>query len=266
MLKTLIKSGLDESEAKVYLALLELGPSTVSEITRKAQITRTLGYHVLEKLGWYNLIDKVSGKNNKITYAPKHPQNLAQFIKNKKNSWNKKLQTIEKDLPNLVSLYKIAEKPTIKFKEGVSGIKNIANETLEAKKEILTILDIKEWQTTELKSFGKSWDRTRIEKKIKEKQLILDTPYARKWMKVFKRSDRFTEFRWIKREQLPNIDEFGGEINIYEDKVSMLFLKKPNQMGILIESSILSNLLKGLFELAWQTTKPIKPLAKKKKE
>lgn len=48
----------------------------------------------------------------------------------------------------------------------------------------------------------------------------------------------------------------GGEINIYENKVVIVLLKKPNQMGILIESSALANLLKALFSLAWQVAIP----------
>jgi hypothetical protein len=31
----------------------------------------------------------------------------------------------------------------------------------------------------------------------------------------------------------------------------MALLKKPNLMGVMIESSALANILKGLFELAW---------------
>jgi len=37
------KLGLEKSEAAIYTALLELGPSTVTEITKKAGITRTRG-------------------------------------------------------------------------------------------------------------------------------------------------------------------------------------------------------------------------------
>lgn len=38
----------------------------------------------------------------------------------------------------------------------------------------------------------------------------------------------------------------------------MALLKKPNQMGILIESSALANILKAMFELAWLVAVPVK--------
>ncbi len=80
---------------------------------------------------------------------------------------------------------------------------------------------------------------------------MLDTPPGRAWMKDYKGSLKYTSYRWIKPEQLPGIKNFGGEINIYENKVVMALLKKPNLMGVMIESLALANILKGLFELAW---------------
>lgn len=261
MIEILKNSGLEESEAKVYLALLELGPSTVSEITKKARITRTLGYHVLEKLGWHGLINRASGKGNKIEYVAEHPRNLVQFVKDKKNSWERRIEEIQKDLPKLLDLYKIADKPVIKFLEGLSGVKSIFSETLESQTEILSILDIEGWDTPELRQFGKNYNAERSKKQIKERILLLDTKAGREWMKYYKGSFKYTRYKWIKPEQLPGILDFGGEINIYDNKVIMALLKKPNQMGIMIESSVLSSILKAMFELAWQVGIP----AKKKK-
>lgn len=254
--KNLEQLGLDKTESKIYLALLELGPSTVSEITKKASVTRTLGYHVLQKLGWYGLVDRVSGRGSKIIFSATHPRQLVQHLQNKKNTWEKKLKEAEKLLPELISLYKIAEKPTIRFQEGLVGIKNTYSETLESKTEIFSILDIEGWDIPELRQFGKDYNRERSRRRIKERFLILDTPQAREWMKFYKGSLKYTDYRWIRSDQLPGIAEFGGEINIYEDKVAMMLLKKPNRMGIMAQSSALANILKGLFELAWQAGTP----------
>jgi sugar-specific transcriptional regulator TrmB len=259
--KNIQQFGLDQIESKVYLALLELGPSSVSEITKKASITRTLGYHVLQKLSIYGLVNEVSGKGSKMIYSAGHPNGLVQYVKNKKNSWEKKLEEAERLLPNLVSLYKIVDKPTVRYQDGLPGVKNIFNETLESKTEILSILDIEGWDVPELSQFGKEYNRQRSERKIKSRILMLDTPQGRDWMKYYKGSFAYTDYRWIKPEQVPGVAVFGGEVNVYEDKVVMILLKKPNRMGIMIESEALSNILKGLFELAWQVGVP----ARKKK-
>jgi hypothetical protein len=80
----------------------------------------------------------------------------------------------------------------------------------------------------------------------------LDTKVARAWLKFYTGSAKYTKGRWIKEEQLPGISDLGGEINIFENKVILSLLKKPNRMGIYIESEALANLLKTLYNLAWE--------------
>lgn len=264
MLEKLKNLGLDQTEAKAYLALLELGPSTVSEITKKAGITRTLGYHVLDKLGLYGLVDQVSGKGSKKQFVAEHPRNLEQFVISKKNQWEKRTKEVVSLLPEFISLYKMAEKPVIRYQEGLSGIKNIYLETLESQDEILSILDIEGWDVPELRQFGKEYNSERSKRKIKERILLLDTPKAREWMKYYRGSTTYTQYKWIKPEQIPRIREFGGEINIYENKVIMMLLQKPNRMGVMLESNALSNILRGLFELAWQVGAIIKKKVSRK--
>ncbi|MFO7672169.1 MAG: helix-turn-helix domain-containing protein [Lutibacter sp.] len=252
-MENLIKDlGLEENSAKVYQALLELGPSTVSQITKKAGITRTFGYQILEKLSVHGFVNRVSGKGTKIRFVAEHPRRLIQFIQNAKNQWERWLKEAEDRLPDLISLYKLAEKPVIKYQEGVAGLKAIFNQTLDSKQEILSILDIEGWDIPQFQKWGKEYNRERSRLKIKERILMLDTPAGRAWMKDYKGSFKYTNYRWIKPEDLPGIKEFGGEINIYENKVIMALLKKPNLMGVMIESSALANILRGLFELAWK--------------
>ncbi len=250
--------GLEDSEARVYEALLELGPSTVSEVTKKAGITRTLGYDVLDRLALHGLVDRTSGKGSKITYSANHPRSLVQYVTNRKNQWERRVKDVSTLLPELVSLYKIAEKPVVRYQDGVDGVKSIFLETLESTTEILSILDIEGWDVPEFKKWGKDYNKQRSERRIKERILILDTQRGREWMKYYRGSFKYTNYRWIKPDKLPGIADFGGEINVYENKVVMALLKKPNRMGVMVESMALSNILRGLFELAWLQGVPAK--------
>lgn len=255
----LLKSlGLEDSESRVYEALLELGPSTVSEITKKAGITRTLGYHILEKLAINGLVDRASGEGSKIKYSANHPRSLLQFVLNKTNQWERRRKETEQLLPELISLYKIAEKPIVRYREGINGLKDCWIEALESSGEILSILDLQSFQTKEFQSYGKWWDKERSQQKIHERELLLDSPAAREWMCYFRGSFKYTEYRFIQPHQLPGINEFTSAINIFDNKVILSLMKKPNQMGIIIESSALANILKGLFELGWQAGVPAK--------
>lgn len=258
-LDTLKNLGLEESEIKIYLALLELGPSTVSEITKKAQITRTLGYHCLEKLSWQGLVDRVSGAHKKIIYSAEHPERLVRFAKNKKNRMEDNIQELEEYLPNLISLYKIADKPIIRYQKGDEGLKNLYIDNLEAKTEILSILDVDAWDQPDLRPFGKWYIRERVKRKIPERILMLERKSVQEY---YNEPSKLTNYKWINFSQLPGISDLGGEINIYENKVLIALPKKPNRMCILIESQILSNLMKAMYELAWNVGKSV---VKKKK-
>lgn len=46
----------------------------------------------------------------------------------------------------------------------------------------------------------------------------------------------------------------SNAVELWSEEAIYVFalLKKPNQMGIIIESSVLVNLLKAMFELSWQ--------------
>jgi len=259
MLDQLQNLGLEESEIKVYLALLELGPSTVAEVTRKAGITRTLGYHVLDKLGWLGLVDQTSSKGKKIIYSAEHPQRLVQYVKNKRNQWDSKIKDIEEYLPNLVSLYKIADKPVIRYQKGDEGLKNIYIENLESKTEILSILDVDGWDVPEFRQFGKWYIKERVKRKIPERILMLERKSVHSY---YNEPSRLTNYKWISFSQLPGVMDLGGEINIFENKVLIAITKKPNRMGILIESQVLANLMRAMYELAWNVGKTV---AKKKK-
>ena len=252
--------GLDKHEAKIYQTLLEMGPSTVTEITQKAGITRTLGYVVLEKLAEQGLVNKASGQGKKIHYAAQHPRRLAQYVENRKRQWERRLKDIEHVLPDLVSIYKLVDKPVIRFQEGIEGAKSIYMESLESREKILSVADIEGYDTPEFRKWGQEYNRQRSLKKIHEQMLLLDTPIGRAWMKNYKGSFKYTDFRWINPEQFPGIKDFKGEFNIYENKVMMIMLQKPHYMAVIIESKILANILKTLFQMAWTQGVPARPL------
>lgn len=250
--------GLDESEARVYLALLELGPSTVTEITQKARITRTLGYHVLEKLGWYGLVSTVSSHGTKKKFVAEHPRSFLQFVKNKRKSWIRREHDAERILPDLVSLYNIAEKPVVRYQRGLKGVISIFEESLESKTEILSIFDVESWHVPEFEEWAKGYNRERNRRKIHERILILDTPKARTWLASAPVKSH-TAYRWITKEQVEHLfKDFGGELNVYENKVVVAFLQKPHRMCMAIESSVLANLVRAMFEMAWEHAEPVK--------
>ena len=63
----------------VYLALLELGKGTVTQISRKAGINRPTGYHILASLETKELV-RTSGKEPKQEYVTESPDQIEKML------------------------------------------------------------------------------------------------------------------------------------------------------------------------------------------
>ena len=246
----LIKNlGLDENEAKVYLALLELGSATVTQVSKKAAINRTTGYDVLERLAIKGLVGYASTKGTKIKYRAEHPKVLANYLERQQKSYADKLARFKKQLPQLEFLFKQENKPQIKFFEGTQGLEEIYAETLKSKEEILSVGDTEEWVSPDLVAWGKAYNRQRAKLKIPERVLIPDSPKTIAWFKNYPTTLKYTQYRILPKKIVNYV--FNSEINIFEDKVMIALLKKPHRMGALITSYELAKILKAMFEMAW---------------
>ena len=87
------KLGLQEHEAKVYLACLELGHASVTQISKTAGLNRTTGYDVLERLTKYGIVSRTGVK--KKTYIVESPAKLKMFLKDKKRVYEKRIQMLD---------------------------------------------------------------------------------------------------------------------------------------------------------------------------
>lgn len=82
------KAGLNETEAKIYLAALELGQTSVSRIARKSGIKRTTVYLSLENLIHKGLMSQIVKDGKKYFFA-EDPRNLERLMKRKKRTHRK---------------------------------------------------------------------------------------------------------------------------------------------------------------------------------
>ncbi|MBI2046752.1 hypothetical protein HYT26_01145, partial [Candidatus Pacearchaeota archaeon] len=121
--------GLSNTEAKVYLALLELGKNKAGEITKKSAVNRTNVYDALERLIEKGLVSYVS-ENNKKFFEAVNPQRLQEILKDKQEKLGK---TIEE----LKERYSKSQKQEDAFVfRGKKGIRSIFEDILNEKKEL----------------------------------------------------------------------------------------------------------------------------------
>ena len=118
MEQELLKLGFSTNQARVYLALLELGQSRVGPIIAKSKLPRQTVYNTLSELEEKELIFSVikSGRKN---FQTKDPQQLLENIRTQE-------EIVEKILPQLISKRDTSKNISdIKVYEGLDGFKTV---------------------------------------------------------------------------------------------------------------------------------------------
>lgn len=237
MLANIVENiGLNSKEAAVYLSALELGSSPVSVIAAKAKINRVTTYDILEKLikkGLINFITKAKVKYFNAT----DPEIVALEIK-------KRSKDFEEALPDLKRLGGVTVHPTVRYYEGIEGIKAIYADTLTSQTEILNYANSQEirvhWPT-----YDEDYVTQRANKQIHLRGIAPDDEHGR--MVHSRDTENFREIRLISKEKF----NFTNEINIYDNKVAIISFK-DELIGMIIESPEIANTQRAIFKMTWE--------------
>ncbi len=254
MLDELKKIGLSENEARVYLALLELGSATAQQISQKSGIKRATTYVQLEalmKLGLVTLFEKSPERKNgapKTFFRAEDPEHLTKIVERAKKTEEERGKTLSEILPDLGKLYLSAgERPRVRFFEGIEGVKTMLSGTFKIKTEAKEILGITDLDSA-LQIFPKlaeEYAPERVKHNIRSRII-----YTGSQGPLLKKTDvaMLRESRFLPKNKFP----FSGDISIYGDEVVISAIKSAKPFGVIIESKDIADSLRAVFELAWQ--------------
>lgn len=240
------KLGLNEKEVKVYLAALEFGYASAQDIAKKAQVNRATTYFIIEGLLRKGLMTQIE-KGKKAFFAAEDPKSLGVIVDKKIMEAEEVKGVFGNILPQLESIYNLsAEKPKIRYYEGYDGIKAMRMEFLHLPKETGEIVGIIALDKL-LRYFpGHEQEITmkRVEKRVKSRVIYTTEkgPVEGATNKELLRETRYVP---------ANTFNLTSDISIYGDKVSMVFLKEKLG-GVMIENSELADMMRAIFELAWE--------------
>lgn len=237
--------GLSEKEAKVYLANLELGQSSVQNISKKAGVNRATTYVILDSLSKKGLCSTFE-KDKKTYYIAANPDSLEGMFEIQKKELEHRQKYFSTLLPQLQSINNSgANKPIVKFFEGKRGLTNCYNEFVASYK-----------QSDENSAAFMFYNKDKVNKlfthdeRTKYRQFRVGHKVP---VKSIYASDSVT---------MPNADnavrikispkEFPVkcDIGIHGDSVRILLLDKLS--GILINDPDVAESFSSLFRLAWE--------------
>jgi len=237
------KFGLTDKESAVYVALLELGQAEVSAIAMQARIKRPTAYFVLRDLESKGFVSSIiSGKTKK--FVAEDPKKLLALEKSK-------LADLETALPGLLGLtIKNQYKPGVRFFSGKEGVKAVYEETLlqPSGSEMLSIGNAQAIEES-IPGFPNWYIKRRVAGGLKMRAITPNTPA----MAMVKERDAHE----LRHTRLLDPTQFtvGVEINIYGNKVAAVSVVENELVGIIIESQVLAQAQKQIFEIMWNAAK-----------
>lgn len=247
LVDTLIKIGLSDKEAKVYLASLELGETTVQQVARKAGVSRPSTYLQITALIQKGLMSSTP-RGKKKYFSAEPPERLRELLRNQERDIKAKEGGLDVMLPQLKELFSLArEQPNVRFYEGWEGLKSQREEFFKCKdkfvRNIVPLDELFEISPHHQEEFTPR----RVEMGIHSRVI-----YTHSKGSYFKQSDPklLREARFVPRDKFP----FSGDMSICGDTVTLSSLK-GKYLGVLIKSKEISDVLRALFDLAWEEAK-----------
>lgn len=240
---TLLRSlGFTDSESKIYLLSLEMGPSSVQDIAKKAKVSRVTTYAAIEALKKHGLMSSVE-KGKKTLYAAESPDRLVSFVHTRMKQMENTLREVESTI-NELKLMQRGDKPVVKLFEGKEGLKAIQDDILKSNpKEILEMSNYDAlkavFESDELEPYRAELDR----KKIPHEGIIL-------YKQPLERRMHATNVHQLSSKDF----SFFGNITIYNNKIALTTFQ-GNNIAVLIESEILAETMRVMFRLASEAAK-----------
>ena len=235
--------GLSDKEAKVYLAVLELGPSTAIQIAQKADINRPTAYVQIESLMKMGLMSSHE-KGKKTYFAAEPPERLQELVRARQSEVENQGKRLKEILPELQTLFDSAEeRPKVRFYEGKEGLKIISEDVFRVRnQEILTVYSVDFYEKFMSKKERKRYESVRQSRGITARSL-----YTRQAGPFQGPPPPTIEDRFIPTDKFP----FVSAIDIYDNKVA-LSAQRGKLIGAIIESKDIADTMRSLFNLAWE--------------
>lgn len=235
--ETLQHFGLNEKQASIYLALLELGTASAPSISKKSGVKRPTTYVILQELRQKGLLTEMP-KKSKTLYTAKSPEGLV-ATRREQN------EEIRLAMPEILALYNAkAEKPKVRFYQGEREVLELYHKEIFQEKEIWFVSAISAIPKTILRSIEKHM--LRIQKgEIIVREIIQNEPTSQAFGNRYRCKTYVTKIA-------PKNFELPTDNAIYGNKIA-IFSYKSEPMAVVIESEDVVKTYRSLFEMAWNS-------------
>lgn len=227
------------NEAKIYLALIHLGPSLAGTVAKEASVDRSSTYNALKLLIERGIVSTMH-ENKRTMYVPANPKKILDYYQEKE-------ELAKKIIPGLQKQFAFRkQKSMMEFFQGYKGLKTVFQDILDTceKGQDYVVFGSEGKFSQQMPFYQPLFSRLKAEKKIKTRILI------REGRKKEERG-QYTEFR-----QIPSDVISPATINIYGNKVA-IFIWDDKPEAVLIENTDVAKTFKNYFNFMWNNAKSL---------
>jgi len=236
--------GFTKSESSVYLALLQLGPSTTGPIIKKAGISSGKIYHILDKLIKKGVVSYITRGKTKYFHA-KNPQTILDYFKVKQEELASKESELARLMPQLKARYlETKNLPRAEIFDGNKGFKTVMLQILEELKsgDVMQVMGVPIEANKKFEGFLLDWNKKRIAKRIKL-EIIYNN--AGRTFGDLRKKMTLTKVKYMKPEL-----ESPTYMDIFNDNILLIDLQS-NPICFLIRDPLIAQTYKRHFEHIW---------------
>jgi HTH-type transcriptional regulator, sugar sensing transcriptional regulator len=246
LVESLKNLGLNEKEAKVYLALLQLGKSTAYNVATRSGLKKPTTYVILGQL-----VDKGFAVNipraKKQLFVAVSPDECMALVK-------EKIKLSEQDLPELLALKKKQEhRVNVAYFEGLPGIRESYKKLVRTmrdipieKRELVGFYAKRDRLDDDLERYFDELNAEMSQKNIKRRVVTTHAPLiAEKYL-----NQALLEKYKMKMKSLAE-DKYSSYISIEAYDRYVHILSQRNLQSIIIEDADIADVLRQIFEMVW---------------
>lgn len=241
----LIHFGLSEKQAKVYLALLELGKSSVQDVAKHAKVNRATTYVMLDELMQKGLVSTYD-QGKKTYFIAESPERLLSILETQRKEIENKEREISSIIPQLKEKHQTTDEgPVVRFLEGREGMKIAVKELLSKtkSKKVYSFYNVGLIDTYFSEAELKDMRSVRLQKKLDVDVLAVNAPRE---MQKSRKGDRVIK---VETNKYPSECDFA----LYDDKIRIFsFANRKHPIGIIIHDKAMYESMLSLFKLAWR--------------
>lgn len=234
------EAGLNKYESSTYQALVKLGTTTASRITKDSGVPHSRIYDILDSLEHKGLVKVLPDKTKR--FSATSPENLLKLIETKE----KRIEKTKQKLSELKQIYEETETEPVLIATGKKNFHLLMKEKPSSETFNYAVRYIVDPRPEFIRK-----TKAHIKKELDEKSLM------RYDKETKKNADKFLRETKVQAKQIEN----DGVIISLNDNALLLGLIKSNTT-LLIRDKPFIKFMKKAFNALYEKSKPIKPNTK----